>query len=130
MNEKLDNLMKKIRATATVTGEYVSKTASTIGKKTGEAFNAGKLNLQIFDLNTDLDVLYKEIGKLVYVSHTGGDTDSDELDAKLREVDEKLAKIAELKAEIEAQSDEKTCDVCGEVCERDAAFCSKCGAKF
>lgn len=130
MNEKLSKLLGKIRASATVAGEYASKKANSVGKKSVSAFNVSKLNLQIFDLNTDMDVIYKEIGKLIYASHLGEDTDSELLQAKLGEADEKMAKIRELKAEIENCKDEKKCPSCGNSCNTDAAFCEKCGAEF
>lgn len=130
MTLKFDELIKKVRASATVAGEYASKKAAQIGEKTSDAFNAGKLNVKLFDLNTDMDVIYKEIGKIIYASHAGEDTESDVLEAKLGQADEKMAEINEIKAEIAKLSSAKKCPSCGKECENDAAFCSKCGASF
>ena len=130
MNEKFDAFIKKIRASATVAGEYAGKKATEISAKTGDAFNIGKLNLKLFDLNTDMDVIYKEIGKLVYAARSGDDEASAALEGKLEEADEKMKEIAEIKEKIANIGKDKTCEICGAECPEDAAYCSKCGAAF
>ena len=130
MNDKLNDLLAKVRASATVAGEYATKAAKDVGKAASGAYNVSKLNLQIFDLNTDLDVLYKDIGRLIYASHQGKDTPSDELEAKLALADEKTAKIEALRAEIAAHKDAQVCPDCGSVGSREDKFCSKCGAQM
>ncbi len=123
-------LINKVKASATVAGEYASKKAAQIGEKTSDAFNTGKLNVKLFDLNTDMDVIYKEIGKIIYASHAGEDTEAETLEAKLSQADEKMAEINEIKEQIAKLSASKKCPSCGKECENDAAFCSKCGASF
>ncbi len=123
-------LIKKVKASATVAGEYASKKAVQIGEKTSDAFNTGKLNVKLFDLNTDMDVIYKEIGKIIYASHAGEETASETLEAKLAEADEKMAEINEIKEQIAKLAAAKKCPSCGNECQSDAAFCSKCGASF
>ncbi len=123
-------LINKVKASATVAGEYASKKAAEIGEKTSDAFNTGKLNVKLFDLNTDMDVIYKEIGKIIYASHSGEDTEAETLEAKLSQADEKMAEINEIKEQIAKLSASKKCPSCGKECESDAAFCSKCGASF
>ena len=123
-------LINKVKASATVAGEYASKKAAKIGEKTSDAFNAGKLNVKLFDLNTDMDVIYKEIGKIIYTSHAGEDTEAEALEAKLSQADEKMAEITEIKEQIAKLSTSKKCPSCGKECEHDAAFCSKCGGSF
>ena len=123
-------LINKVKASATVAGEYASKKAAKIGEKTSDAFNAGKLNVKLFDLNTDMDVIYKEIGKIIYASHAGEDTEAEALEAKLSQADEKMAEINEIKERIAKLSTSKKCPSCGKECENDVAFCSKCGGSF
>ncbi len=130
MKEKINTFFKKVKASATVAGEYAGKKATEIGEKTSDAFNISKLNLKLFDLNTDMDVLYKEIGKLVYMSHSGEDAAAEELQEKINEADGKMQEIAEIKEQIAALSSSKKCGVCGCECDSSAAFCSKCGASF
>lgn len=129
MNEAMNDLLKKVRASATVAGEYATRAASNVGKKASDAFNVSKLNIQIFDLNTSLDVIYKEIGKIIYDSHTGKETDNTVLEEKLRQADEKAAQIQELKDKIANHRDTKACENCGNSCGKDDVYCAKCGAK-
>lgn len=130
MKDKINTFLKKVKASATVAGEYAGKKATEIGEKTSDAFNISKLNLKLFDLNTDMDVLYKEIGKLVYASHSGEDASAEELEEKLNAADAKMQEIADIKEQIAALGSSKKCPVCGHECESTAAFCSKCGASF
>ncbi|MEG2571367.1 MAG: zinc ribbon domain-containing protein, partial [Clostridia bacterium] len=75
--------------------------------------------MNIFDLNTDVDVLYKDIGKIIYDSHCNVDTPTETLEAKIEEVDSKMGEILALREKIAALKDTKTCDACGAKCEKD-----------
>ena len=48
----------------------------------------------------------------------------------LKAIDEKLAKVAELKETINSSKATVTCPVCGKECSRDAFYCSQCGHKL
>ncbi|MEG2378383.1 MAG: hypothetical protein RSC43_08530 [Clostridia bacterium] len=130
MNEKLNDLLKKVRASATVAGEFAVKTATGAGKKANEVWSVSKCNLNIFDLNTDVDVLYKDIGKIIYDSHCNVDTPTETLEAKIEEVDSKMGEILALREKIAALKDTKTCDACGAKCEKDTIYCPQCGTKM
>lgn len=58
---------------------------------------ATRINLQIFDLNTECEALYKEIGKLVYDLHRGAEVTNEEMDEKMAQVDAKQEKLAALR---------------------------------
>lgn len=130
MNEKMNELLKKVRASASVAGEFAVKTANSAGKKANEMFNVSKHNLAIFDLNTEVDTLYKEIGKMIYQSHCNEDTSAEELQEKLEELDGKMQEIEDLRAKIDELRDTKECKSCGTKMEKDAQFCKNCGAKM
>lgn len=128
MNEKIKAIWEKICAGASVAGEFATKTAGTVSEKAKDVFNDSKANLKIFDLTTDIDVLYKEIGKLIYAAHTNGDPDAEELDARLAVIDEKMAQIETLRASLEKAK--KTCPDCDKENAPESAFCAACGAKL
>ena len=86
--------------------------------------------MQIFDLNTEIEILYKEIGKMVYHVHTGMEEDQDALQAKLLLIDEKLEKIEEIREKLNAAKAKTCCPNCGKECPSGAAFCSSCGAQL
>lgn len=112
------------------TGAVATKAADAAGKTATSVVGSTKLNLQIFDLNTEIEILYKEIGKMVYHVHVGQEEDQETLNAKLILIDEKLEKIEELRARLQETKTTVSCPNCGRECTRDAAFCSSCGAQL
>ena len=86
--------------------------------------------LQIFDLNTECEALYKEIGKLVYDLHRGAEVTNEEMDEKMAQVDAKQEKLAELREKLAELRSVTACPHCGKPCGRDDAFCSACGKEL
>lgn len=130
MNEKMNEMLRKIRASATIAGEFAAKTAESAGKKASELYGVSKINLRIFDLNTDIDVLYKDVGRIIYASHRNQETSTEELESRLAELDDKTEKIEELKAELTKLKNTRTCQNCGEVFDKQGSFCPGCGARY
>lgn len=112
------------------TGVAATKAADAASKTAASMVGSTKLNLQIFDLNTEVEMLYKEIGKMVYRVHTGQEEDQETLHANLVLIDEKLEKIEALRAQIQEAKASVTCPVCGKECSKESAFCSHCGAQL
>ena len=106
------------------------RAADSAGKKATEMAQATRLNLQIFDLNTECEVLYKEIGKIVYDIHVGIETPEEEMESRIAKVDENRARVAELKAKIADAKAGLVCPNCGKPCNKDDGFCSSCGAQL
>ncbi|MBQ7087724.1 MAG: zinc ribbon domain-containing protein, partial [Clostridia bacterium] len=94
------NLMEKMKITASQAAEAAGKAADAASKKAGSVVENTKLNLQIMDINSDIEILYKEIGRSVYLTHTGVEVDADELENKLSIIDEKLQLIESIKSEL------------------------------
>ena len=101
------------------------------GKKAGELAGATRLNLQIFDLNTECEALYKEIGKLVYDLHRGVETSRTTRSGRQarRAGRASQEKLAALRAELAGMRVRSiTCPHCGRVCSREDSFCAGCGS--
>ena len=130
MNDKIREIWDKIRTGATLAGEFATKTAENAGEKAKDVYNASKMNFKIFDLKTDVELLYKELGRAIYVAHNGTETSEEEIDNYLAVIDEKMAQIEALKGELEEGRAKKECADCGKENEAGAAFCSACGAKL
>ena len=128
MDQKVKELLEKIKATAATAAEAAGKAADVASKKAGEFATVTKLNLQVFDLNTDVELLFKEIGKSVYLSHTGAEVSPEEIEQKVLEIDGKYEKIAELKETMASKKATVRCPNCDKVCDKSDAFCSSCGA--
>lgn len=94
MDTKLQSFLDKVKDTASRTGRSVGRAADAAGKKASEMAAATRLNLRIFDLNTECDVLFRDIGRMVYELHRGDEVTSEDMDAKLEEVDAKKEQLA------------------------------------
>lgn len=123
MDDRMQMLLEKARVYAGKTGQA----AESAGRKATELAQATKLNLQIFDLNTECEVLYKEIGKLMYDIHQGIEADEEEINSRLAKLDEKQVKIGALREQIGLLKSSIHCPTCGKLCSRTDAFCAACG---
>ena len=104
--------------------------AGVAGKKANDLALATRINLQIFDLNTECEALYKEIGKLVYDLHRGAEVTNEEMDEKMAQVDAKQEKLAVLRDKLAEMRSVTACPHCGKPCGKDDAYCSSCGAEL
>ena len=130
MDKRVKDLLEKVKITAGAAVEAAGKAAESAGKKAGEVVENTKLSLKIFDLNSEIEIAYKEIGRLVYMTHAGLEADAEELEQILARIDEKNAQIAALKAK---QTETKTtvvCVNCGKTCDKNDSFCRYCGEQF
>ncbi len=85
---------------------------------------------RFFDLNTECEALYKEIGKLVYDLHRGAEVTNEEMDEKMAQVDAKQEKLAALRDKLAEMRSVTACPHCGKPCGKDDAYCSSCGAEL
>ena len=127
MDAKVQSYLDKIKVMADKTSQAAGRAADAAGKKATELASATRLNLQIFDLNTECEVLYKEIGRMVYDLHRGAEISNDEMDEKIAAVDAKQEKIAALREELAGMRSVEVCPHCGKACSREDSFCSGCG---
>ena len=115
-----DNLGKKASAAYDATAE-----------KTGKLAKEAKLRMKINENKSDINDLYKEIGRKVYEKHVR----EENIDIK-SELEEECTKIDVLSAEIETclksileLKDKKQCEQCHAEIDLKNNFCPKCGAE-
>lgn len=127
MDVRMQDFLDKIRVMADKTSKAASRAADVAGKKAGELATATRLNLQIFDLNTECEVLYKEIGRQIYELHRGVEPDNDVMDNRIAQIDDKQEKVAALREELASLKSVAVCPHCGKHCSKEDAFCAGCG---
>jgi nitrate reductase alpha subunit len=130
MDMKMQAFLDKVKDMADKTGKVSRHAAGVAGKKANDLALATRINLQIFDLNTECEALYKEIGKLVYDLHRGAEVTNEEMDEKMAQVDAKQEKLAALRDKLAEMRSVTACPHCGKPCGRDDAYCSSCGAEL
>lgn len=127
MDHNVSMLLEKIKVVAEQTRTATVKAADRAGKKAGEMAQATRLNLQIFDRNTECEVLYKEIGKLIYDVHQGADSEDEAITHRLEQLDGLHKELDDLRTELASLKTVCTCARCGRQCSREDAYCAGCG---
>ena len=130
MNEKLHDILDMVQRTAVQVGDTAADMAYGVGKKTEALLSVAKLNIRIVDLKAEVNTSMREVGEMLYATHTGTPTDSDILQAKLEEIDGLKTQIAELEAQIGKEREAHTCATCGAATRDGDDFCRECGGKL
>ena len=112
-------------------GKKASSVYDATAEKTGKLAKEAKLRMKINENKSDINDLYKEIGRKVYEKHVR----EENIDIK-SELEEECTKIDVLSAEIETclksileLKDKRQCEQCHTEIDIKADFCQKCGAK-
>lgn len=104
-----------------------------VAKKTGEVWSAQKIKYNLASVNSQLSKDYETLGRLCFETLNGDGaclSDNEEAAELKSSIEEKLEKINEYEAQLEAQKKVVICPDCGTKCAADAVFCSKCGKRL
>ncbi len=108
--------------------DKISKTVSETGHRTRDLADIGKFNTKIYNNETQIGVLYKELGELYYETHSEDPEDA---------LAEKVTAIRDLKAENkEYQEQIRTlrglikCPKCGAEVKDNVLYCPSCGYRL
>ena len=130
MNERLQELLDAVQRTASQVGGSAADAAYGIGKRAGELLSVAKLNIRIMDLKGAVGTALREVGEMIYATHTGTPTESEVLLAKLQEIDWLRQQIDRLEREIARLQGGAVCPFCGAAARSGDAFCRECGQKL
>lgn len=75
----------------------VSNTARIAVKKSEEVIETAKNKYNEFDLNGEIDGLYRELGKMVYTAFNEDSDVSDEIKGLCSKIDDKLSELESIK---------------------------------
>ena len=122
MEDRVKELMDRIRGTASACADACADTARVAGRKAGQIVDVAKLNVQLFDLNGELNDVLRQLGQVMYSVHRG-----ESIPDLLARADELNEKIDGTKERVAALRQSRTCPACGAVCAREDKFCRACG---
>lgn len=112
-------------------GKKASEAYKVTADKTGKMAKEAKLKMKMAELKSQVNDIYKEIGKKVYEKHVR----EENIDIKI-DLEEECTKIDVLSAEIESDlkeclnlRDKKQCLKCFKEIDKNMNYCPECGAK-
>ena len=123
MDDKVKELLDRIRDTAAGAADAANQTARAAGKRAGQM-----VNVQLFDLNGEFNDILRQMGQVMYDAHRGQREEGDKVSELLERADGLSGRISELKERIAALRQSRTCPSCGAVCGKEDQFCRRCGA--
>lgn len=130
MDDKVKELLDRIRDTASAAADSAADTARVAGRKAGQMVDVAKLNVQLFDLNGEFSDILKKLGQVMYDTHRGQAPEGDPVTELLVQADETAAKVEEVKSRIADLRQARSCPACGAPCGKGDKFCRSCGASL
>lgn len=130
MNERLQELLDAVQRTASQVGGSAADAAYGMGKRAGELLSVAKLNIRIMDLKGAVSTALREVGEMIYATHTGhphgvrGTAGKASGDRRLRQ------QIDRLEREIARLQGGAVCPFCGAAARSGDVFCRECGQKL
>ncbi|MBC8536761.1 hypothetical protein H8695_08690 [Clostridiales bacterium BX7] len=107
----------------------VKKATETATQKVGELTESAKLNMEISAVESDINDLYRELGRAVYFAAKTSDSIFDPAEL-IGKIDGKTDRLVELKAQQDDRRGLKTCAACGKRTDAENEFCPACGKKL
>lgn len=130
MNERLQELLDAVQRTASQVGGSAADAAYGMGKRAGELLSVAKLNIRIMDLKGAVSTALREVGEMIYATHTGTLTEIRGTAGKASEIDGLRQQIDRAGAGDRSAAGRAVCPFCGAAARSGDVFCRECGQKL
>ena len=128
--EKLYDLLDTLRTGVEAAGTLALGTLGLACQGAARLAGGVKPRYEAARVEGEMDEKLMEAGEMVYATHTGSPTESEELLEKLREIDALKAQLAELNETLGRTPEGPACPSCGEAAQEGDQFCRACGEKL
>lgn len=128
--DKLYDLLDTLRAGVETAGTLALGTLGLACQGAERLAEGVKLRYEAARVEGEMDEKLMEAGEMVYATHTGSPTESEELLEKLREIDALKAQLAGLNETLGRRPEDPVCPGCGEAVGEGDRFCRSCGEKL
>lgn len=128
--DKFYELLDTLKDGAYFAGDLALGTLGLACEGAEKLAEAARLRYEAARVEGEMDGKLMEAGEMVYATHSGNPTESEELLAKLREIDELKTRLAELNETLGRTPEGAFCPACGEAVEEGDRFCRSCGGKL
>jgi len=107
--------------------DKASDAAVVAGKAMSDVYEVTRLKMSIAEKKGAVKTIFKEVGELVYNGYRKGETDNDEIEEKMLEIDSIMEEIESLKEKQMKIKKLRACPACGSQIPEGCNFCPKCG---
>lgn len=107
--------------------ETALNAAHAMGVGAKKLTDAAKKQVETANLRAEVNLCLRELGELLYATHTGTPTDSDELLKKMEEIDSLKERLRVLEGEPVIHL---LCPRCGREVQPEDVYCADCGEKL
>ncbi|MEG0803443.1 MAG: zinc ribbon domain-containing protein [Pygmaiobacter sp.] len=134
MDKNVSKLISDMAQRASIVAEGARDVFDSASRAAFEKADTAKLNLELMRLRSDRETVFADIGRTFYLMNSGTLSPIDSKTPELRietllcEATEKDMQIQAITEKLSGLSGKVLCPGCGEDCDKDAAFCSVCGA--
>ena len=125
--DRWNRLWRRTRQTASDVGAVAAAGAAKAGQTAENVVAYTKIRVAIADLKAEVNLQLRQIGEMVYATHTGDPTDSDTMQTALEAVDALKEQIAQKERELQSIRGVTVCTACGCANPVDHVYCSNCG---
>ena len=141
MNDKIYELLDIVCRNAANAKEVASEAAQAVkanaanaayaaGQVSTELLATAKVRMKIVELESQVNAALRDLGKMLYATHTGTPTESEVMIEKLTEIDRLNEELEILKGGIAKEPVVPTCSTCCAQVQEGDEFCRECGGKL
>ena len=125
--KKWKKLVRRSRDAALDVSELARAGAEAVGRRAEDAVSRTRLERAVRDLREEIDTQMQAVGELIYATHRGSPSNSDDVQEILEFVDSLYEEMEGHQQELKRLRGELLCAGCGAENESANLYCNNCG---